>query len=74
VQAVHVTDEGGLWLEPQGVPGTPWLVLDPELVPRARVEPPSGVTLRRVGAQAAWGVAYDSLGVPTVVRFRVVSP
>ncbi len=74
VHAVHATDAGGLWIAPQGVPGTPWLVLDPDLVPQARVQPPDGVTLRRVGDEAAWGVAYDALGVPTVVRYRIVRP
>lgn len=66
-------DDGDLWLRREDLPGARqrWMVLDSVGDPVGRVALPQDLLVKLVHGSALWGVAFDSLGVPYVVRDRI---
>lgn len=51
--------------------GMPWLVLDPAGEPTAVVVLPAGARLSAVARDRLWAIETDSLGVPSILGYRV---
>ncbi len=76
VTAIVCGSDGTVWLrrEDVGVESARWEILDEDLSPIGWVELPLGLELKVVGRDRAYGVEFDELDVPTVVRFDVDNP
>ncbi|HYR12316.1 MAG TPA: hypothetical protein VEQ60_31300 [Longimicrobium sp.] len=74
VTALVLGRDGTIWLrrEELGRPMAWWHVLDPggRIIGRAWV--PARLSVRYADRTQLWGIEHDELGVPTLVRFRIV--
>ncbi len=69
------SDTGHLWVrdfDPWATEYRKWLMLDGDGRPDGVVVTPVGFEVMEIGSDWAAGVTRDSLGVPHVVKYRVV--
>lgn len=73
VTELVVGGDGSVWIrrEDRGGAEVLWNVLDTTGRIVAAVHAPAGVQLKHVDRNRAWGIEYDELGVPYVLRFQV---
>jgi hypothetical protein len=66
--------DGSTWLalNPPAPPGRTWLILAEDGTSIERVMLPEGLQVLGVDLDTVWGAEQDELGVPYIVRYRVV--
>lgn len=73
VSELRFAEDGNLWLCLSADLGKDhqWLVVDPMGQPVGRIEVPADLEVRRIQANAVWGIRRDSLDVPNVVEYAI---
>jgi len=76
VSRLRIDRDGRFWVGREKVPGEPvlWEVLSPLGEPLFRVELPAAVYLSRASGDLLWTEEEDDLGVPFIVRYRILIP
>jgi len=74
VSSAHFSTDGELWVRREEISGRDqtWMVLDEGGEPVASATLPESLQVMVIRGEAMWGVEIDSLGVPYVVRYRIV--
>jgi hypothetical protein len=72
MRRVVVAQDHSVWIEPDGEPGQPWLVLDAELQPRGWVRVPPRHDYLVPDDGVLWAVRLGDFDVPFIVRYRIV--
>ena len=70
-----LANDGSIWINrysPDSIGS--WIVVTPDGKPKAELATPARLQLFQVSKDYAWGVQYDTDGVPTVVRLRIKRP
>ena len=68
-------EDGTIWLRLRAeVEGRRYVVLDSDGEPIGQVHTPRGVSVRAVQRDRVWGVLADSLGIESLLRYRVTWP
>jgi len=61
-----------VWIEPNGDPEQPWLLLDAELQPLAHVRVPPRHDYLVAAGTTLWAIRLGDYDVPYIVRYRIV--
>jgi hypothetical protein len=70
INRLAASADGSTWLHLQGSGGE-WLVISPAGDVQARVRAPAALRILFATAERIWGVEYDKLDVPSLVRYRI---
>lgn len=76
ISSIRIDRDGRYWVAREEIPGEPvqWEVLSARGEPEFRVKVPAGVWISLASGDLLWTVERDDLGVPFVVRYRILVP